>query len=166
MKSYFAKYLPLEGEINSGDFAKTPTGKVHRCLQVFESMPAKMDLEDGKLWQENELKKVKLFLCSRDIQIKDLKPRADIFYDDRGRTHEVTQSWIDSRTIFPKQWLKIIGEISPEAIWVKEGDEFEEEEWRSAMENADGTYVDHEKHTPFQEGYFAEIICPTCKKFH
>lgn len=133
MKQYFAKYLPVEGEIKELDKFNSVSGELPGSQHV------------------------RLFLCSRDIQVKDLKPREDVFYDDKGMTHEVTQSWIDGRTTFPHTWFKVIGEISPEAIWVKEGDEFSKEEVMGPIQMW-VTAVGHKD--------FMQIKCPICKKFH
>jgi hypothetical protein len=77
----------------------------------------------------------------------------DIFYDDRGKTHRVTQSWIDSRTAFNHNWFKVIGEISSEATWVTEGMEFNESEVMEVYSREIGR-VEY------------QIKCPTCGRFH
>lgn len=102
---YFTKYLPVEGEIKEGDYYLnngTPTKRTEGT-------------EDKSYLNQQ---KVKLFLCSRDIQVGDT-------------VHYPLNNYI------PVQWLggnltghefKVIGEISPNAIWVKEGDEFDEDQ--------------------------------------
>lgn len=49
--------------------------------------------------------------------------------------------------------IKVIGEISPDAIWVKEGDEFEEDEVNIIQ-------------LPISKLNHVEIKCPTCGRFH
>lgn len=66
----------------------------------------------------------KLFLCSRDIKMEDT---VSWLVDGKVKSDVLsTQEWID----FAKEsdCFKIIGEISPDATWVKEGDKFDENE--------------------------------------
>lgn len=159
VKPYFAKWLPVEGEAKEGEF----------CL---------IEDDDGvkigylplqkKHQQEGTLKitKVKLFLCSRDIQVGD-KVNEGVIVDSiemgSGENHYPKELIVwhvnkDDNSI--KYWLKlkdcfkVIGEISSDAIWVKEGDEFEEEEI-------------HRRFAPreWPTGTVA-LRCSTCKTFH
>lgn len=58
MKKYFTKYIPADGEIKEGDMVlDTLSGEIV-CWW------------DGNNWDKYD-KKVKLFLCSRDIQVGD-----------------------------------------------------------------------------------------------
>lgn len=98
---YFAKWLPVEGEINS-------------C----EKSCGNVECKDKCGFPQQ---KVKLFLCSRYINIGD-KCRGF----SGGQWFDVIVS--DPHRI--KETYKIIGEISTEATWVKEGDEFEESQIR------------------------------------
>ena len=68
-----------------------------------------------------------LYLCTQDVNVKEIKPLSDVFYDEKFNSHRVTQDWIDSRIYFNHLWYKIIGKISSKCEWVKEGDEFDEE---------------------------------------
>lgn len=106
--SYFAKYLPVEG---GNLIIKNTGGKEEKIIG-------------------------RLFLCSRDIQVGD---KFHVDYTISGYTPEQTCLNVDSDTVYseginddiysPKEkcW-KVIGPISPQAIWVKEGDEFEKGE--------------------------------------
>ena len=71
MKKYFTKYLPVEGEIQQDNFFLTPDGRISQCKDVLESLPQTIVNYNGESWKEDELKRVKLFLCSRDIQVGD-----------------------------------------------------------------------------------------------
>jgi hypothetical protein len=121
MKQYFAKYLPVEGEIKEGDIVIGMDGK-----------------------------KVKLFLCSRNIQV------GDKVLDIRTNTwKEVNNSCgVELYKQKPNDiQFKVIGEISPNAKWVKEGDEFEENDWDYSEEEDDkGEKV-------------IKIGCPCCGDF-
>lgn len=128
MKPYFAKYLPVEGEIEVGDYFVDEYKQIYKCTKK----------DNGGTWGSGYSrsinlklsKKVKLFLCSRDIQVGD----------------EVT-SYISGKKIkanlFPHthpHFVKVIGEISPDATWVKEGQEFSEEEVKINFEFLAGKY--------------------------
>lgn len=109
MKKYFAKYLPVEGEIKEGDWVINPNKPLQRAY--IQSDPIYL----------KEYRKAKLFLCSRDIQVGDL-----VF----ALNEEEAGNVVDLKDLCywqSKKSYKIIGEISPEATWVKEGDEFEGE---------------------------------------
>jgi len=103
MKQYFAKYLPVEGGIKEGDI----------ILDIFSQYSK---AHKSNLQSRNPPKvKYKLFLCSRDIQVGD-KVLDEEFCD-----------WIVQENDLKALHLltKVIGEISPDARWVKEGDEFD-----------------------------------------
>ena len=114
MKAYFAKHLPVEGEIEEGDFYVTaPDYKnIRKC--------------EDKSWGTFEMcKKVKLFLCSRDIQVGDILScvvKGELI----TAPEPITESQL--QYINKDSWYKIIGEISLEATWVKEEDEFDQTE--------------------------------------
>lgn len=83
--------------------------------------------------------KLKLFLCSRDIQVGD---RVETIRDTKGIVALINDkgvfvkiddfdysSYVDKHHHYKKESVyKVIGEISPEATWVTEGMEFEEDE--------------------------------------
>lgn len=124
MKNYFTKYLPVEGEIKAGD--------KHICLDNGLVCDTRADMV---YFVNNENhKKVKLFLCSRDIQVGDIvKTR---YYEGLKDFHcgneGARQAAINNGS------FKIIGEISPDALrYVKEGDEFDEGEWKDEEDKFD-----------------------------
>lgn len=136
MKPYFTKYIPVEEEIEDDNFFLTPDGRISQCKQVLESMPATIMNYNGETWKEDELKKVKLFLCSRDMQVgdrlTDTYGKNEYIYEgfDEKGNYFVTNTTFPygncSKQYFDDCFLKLIGEISPEATWVKEGDEFDD----------------------------------------
>lgn len=107
---YFAKYLPVEGEIKEGDKALKSNGKI-----VYVNKAAAKHLT--KDW-----KKAKLFLCSRDIQVDDEVTD--------GLTKWITRvALTGTPDCTDTGGYKVIGEISRDALsYVKEGDEFDEPE--------------------------------------
>lgn len=64
----------------------------------------------------------KPYLCSRDIQVGDkvvaLSGNNELIHSIVTDTHKLIETY------------KVIGEISPDAKWVKEGDEFDEDQVR------------------------------------
>ncbi len=126
MKTYFAKYLPVEGEIKEGDL----------YISHFHKQPAVMDKIN--IWSF-PLQKVKLFLCSRDIQVGD-KVITPYPTNSENIINENNLQYFKELTIIPLNkvsnegvWLgayKVVGEISPETLsYVKEGQEFDEDDF-------------------------------------
>lgn len=103
MKPYFAKFIPVEGEIKKGDYY-IDNSLAKNTLHFCRENPSE-DLNTS----DHICKKVKLFLCSGDIKPEDFASR-------ESRVHVSFNN--------PEPPFKIIGEISPDARWVKEGDEF------------------------------------------
>jgi len=173
MKKYFVKYLPVEGEINPNDWMIDSYGNIFKC----KSKEGNKILGTAYLtYVEGEPRKVKLFLCSRDIQVGD-KVLDEEFCD-----------WIVEENDLKNLSLltKVIGEISKDAIWVKEGDEFNEdeiEEWywhlkqncfaisvKFAEEISNkppnfcvNTWEDNKEY--FKKGIF-KIKCHNCQTYH
>lgn len=111
---YFAKYLPVKGDKKTGDTVKHKiTGDIGVITKVHDQ---------GK-YQDDEIEKVKLFLCTRDIQIGDKVEKTDSLskYWDLETENDV-------KIAKEREFFKVIGEISERSIWIKEGDVFEEEE--------------------------------------
>ncbi len=114
-------------------------------------------------------------LCSRDIQV------GDEIYNNGGKLEFPVQSERE-KEVFTRNgsFFKVIGEISPNAIWVKEGDEFEESEigyWFSGMSNATplSELSNNDKSQEskklaierFQNKFKPVYLkCPTCNHFH
>ncbi len=130
---YFSKYLPVEGEINEGDKFLDHTDNLIKDAHIpeFYNNPH-VPYFDG-------YKKVKLFLCSRDIQKTD----KEIYVHKPDGSESTKVELIDiisdkENTAVMFKWgeqtpgtliqntFKVIGEISPEATWAKEGNEFNE----------------------------------------
>jgi hypothetical protein len=125
-KLYFTKYLPVEGEIKEGDAYQINGQTFTLSGGHFNNPPNRLilkkypEVKTHGEWINKVAEKVKLFLCSKDIQIGD-KP-----YNKAGKELEHPVSDIDLDILKELEAFKVIGEISPEASWVKEGDEFDE----------------------------------------
>lgn len=160
---YFAKYLPVEGEIKEGDMFSVNGFVGPTILKADKDIPITAGVG---------IKKVKLFLCSRDIQV------GDTVIDQVGRKWENMEECfvITSRgwnELHPKQpCYKVIGEISQEATWVKEGDEFDGYEvwwwWQGhfffKIKEEDESFYTKAKSKGVEERI--KVKCPTCKTFH
>lgn len=146
MKPYFAKYLPVEGEIKQGD---------------------KLDSVNGELPGSLHLR---LFLCSRDIQVGN----RNIFHIPSSTFNVI----IANESVLPEKedpnWIKIIGEISPNAKWVKEGDEFDETQlelslfdgqfWLKGYDLVNKTN-NQWYNPPLYCKAYVQIKCPCCETF-
>lgn len=147
MKKYFAKYLPVEGKIKEGDLCigEDEGGlRIHECKKI-------------SYCEKIGCKKVKLFLCSRDIQV------GDEYYNEQFEfTKYPNKSIADSSTemVGENGSYKVIGEISPDAVWVKEGDKFDEDEVKESY------IITNDKRSSSYNLHWYRIKCPTCKTFH
>jgi hypothetical protein len=130
MKKYFAKYLPVEGNIKDRDYYIDDNNEVWQHKKELCFTPP------GR--------KAILFLCSKEVSLGD-----EIYYKgfssriEKGNFHSIAKSedGDDFIDITPDNrgigilinhedngLCKPIGEISLKATWVKEGDEFDEDE--------------------------------------
>lgn len=120
MKPYFAKLIPVEKDSSSNIWQWNNyinnTGWEYISDSDMDAIIA------HGLRPAPEFRKVKLFLCSRDIQVGD-----EVRLGNMGNTHGIADehNYLKNLGAF-----KVIGEISQEATWVKEGDEFDEEQIR------------------------------------
>ena len=150
-KKYFTKYLPVEGEIKEGD-------RYFRDGSLVIIAARKSDIEYCN--NNPSIEKVKLFLCSRDIQVGDKYLEHTQINPDRYQEFVFT---LDDKLdgFEPENSFKVIGEVSPEAIWVTEGMEFDEEElyYEGGFQ---GTIPDNYT----EIGGKIKFRCPTCKTFH
>ena len=167
-KKYFAKYLPVEGEIKEGDYwigdgISIPKQATRLEEKASEAVQKAFGIKYRKDFLKlKNAKKVNLFLCSRDIK------HGDKYHDYAGApvfTHDEDDPMLD------KDCFKIIGEISPNATWVKEGDEFDEEDiFMTYVDDAGTVWKNTE--VGALTGYTGEFTprcmlkCSTCKTFH
>lgn len=159
-KKYFTKYLPVPGEIEKGDLVMDTDGMVH-------------ETPDSWIGQKDII--AKQVLCSRDIQVGD-KIRCEypstLHFDvECLRTYEKSTNvphWVVRGTDGKEYYydknnsFKVIGEVSPAAIWVKEGMEFEENDIQYWLEMS-GVWFRFNK--PKVNG-LVRFKCPTCNTFH
>jgi hypothetical protein len=174
MKPYFAKYLPVEGEIKPGD--KFLDKQLGICTRDKENPWVEWKGGITNLVIDEDHKKVKLFLCSRDIQVGDRVWNQHSGYgevkeiDEENQYLGVKYEAEDCECEEDFEYIvKVIGEISPEATWVKEGDEFDESQFiRYGLLQMGKNRVrcNDEMDQRYLTGYEVSTQCPTCKKFH
>lgn len=136
MKKYFAKYLPIEGEIKEGIIVIMRAGDrdhVGDRYIVKDIQPdGKCEMHCGMelhyaniddIGKDKDYYQVKLFLCSRDIQVGD-----DIQYPNGVKIQKNTMDKkdIDIMKLLPNGPFKVIGEILTPGII--ENQEFTEKE--------------------------------------
>jgi hypothetical protein len=117
-------------------------------------LPVEGELTDENRKFPNQVYPVKPFLCSRDIQVGDEMNHPFQPYTFRA-TNNNKEVW--------KDCFKVMGEISPDAIWVKEGDEFEEDDIQQVVE-VYGWEGDELVQDRFQE-FFNKSLSKTCSHF-
>jgi hypothetical protein len=121
-KKFFAKYSAVEGEIKEGDLYLQNLVGIGFINEIRTYTGGKLEARD---------KKVKLFLCSRDIEV------GDKYFLENGSSKEYTaemSDWtIDGKIVPTPSWsiwsmpiFKIIGEILTPGI--VENQEFTEKE--------------------------------------
>jgi hypothetical protein len=135
LNRYFAKYLPIEGEVKNNDTVifKDRPYRGHATAQI--QPDGRIGCPDYKILprKREDVQLLGLFLCTNNIQVGD----KNVMYlgsDNNYHPHpapEVTGS--DYRRLTEQQKLEgnqifqVIGLISPDATWVREGDEFGDE---------------------------------------
>lgn len=123
---YFAQFLPVDGKVEIGDYF-IDTGVMSNGTLI-----GKRANKEGVY----DYQKVKLFLCSRDVQIGD----KNIYTGFKGvfeeNDTEIVKEikyqhqleFIRSNAVNGSGVFKVVGQISPYATWVKAWDEFDEED--------------------------------------
>lgn len=119
MKKYYTKYLPVDGEIKIGEICLVTDDDGSTAFLPFKQVY----VDEGGILP----KKVELFLCSRDIQIGD--HAMELLTTGEYDTFQIdTENDIYDDMIADKRQFKVIGKVSKEALWAKDGDEFDDNE--------------------------------------
>lgn len=184
---YFTKYLPVEGEkIEVGEkyinmnmhltkhyekggscYGGYPTCG-NRSVDTRKAHQNNDSAFNGSKYSNRNYVKVKLFLCSRDIQVGD-----EYWYNQHGVWIKREYTWNGGD--FKGNCLKVIGEISPDAVWVTKEMEFEEDDlrfWYKHRKFTDENFVIHSPVVDWKgedkDKYrvIVKVKCPTCKTFH
>lgn len=162
MSQYFAKLLVVGGDdIEDGDYYLFE-GKITKCKK---SIIPELKQFYGEEWDSNWFQKVKLFICTINIQVGDKfrhyhidpkksaelkKPVHDFNNlakeEDTCDKVEDGKVWWSRDSIYVQHRVnyatgiegtfKVIGEVSPDATWVREGDQFTEEDIKDILKTA------------------------------
>ncbi len=160
----FTKNLPVEGEIKGGMKAMY-FGTDH----LFKPIAKIVDVVDdvhGSTLEDSLWKPVRLFLCSRDIQVGDkitLDGIEFVTYEE-GEIDSSWQNHVDNG-------FKVIGEVSPEAVWVTEGMEFDDTQIQDCYESWDSILwvpIKKEWYDSYtrKKRHIVKLKCSQCNTFH
>lgn len=187
-KKYFAKHIELKEDRDAvvGDRVKhvnpiTREESFHIIIaseaegHIGPAMDDVLTTAEGEKLLYGDCIPVRLLVCSRDIRVTTPKHYAmellmDGTYDEFpiDTIHDIYPDMIAGGRQF-----RVIGKVSEDAKWVKEGDEFDEQE----LGIHDDSGSDYPP-TPFdkiqEEDWpdilrgetIVEIMCSTCKTFH
>lgn len=130
---YFAKWIPVEGEIEKGDYFQIEKDSVGMVTSIEGNKFSAVGITGFFATKKsstnhvvNLRQKMVLFLCTRDIKVGE-----DFVHIERGEgvftvadelDLQVMEGWKNMKKVY-----KVIGLISSEAKWIREGDEFDEE---------------------------------------
>jgi hypothetical protein len=173
---YFAKYIGVPDEVQVGLLFKANHNHNAGVVETIEDEGERTRViylceGEQKRWTLKSMGSVvKLFLCSRDIQVNDLVTNIDT-----GKERNITtKAELSLAQMQIGVLVKVIGEISPEDKWVKEGDEFEENDWNYAWKHplndwftlADKHgYVATMSDSRKKKELMVSIKCPCCGTF-
>jgi hypothetical protein len=163
MKQYFAKYLPVEGSVEHGDLYFFNEDECKRLNVSINSVGrANTNAFGQPKYHYHGRQKAKLFLCSKDIQVGDI-----CYFNDDPLAAEV-QATEKSLDFLKRKSFKKVGEISPNAEWVKEGDEFDEDQVAPTCNLArdDQFYLwSALEFCSKEKGFRIKVKCPCCGDF-
>ncbi len=135
-KDYFAKYIPIgpPGNVKEGDkYLCAGSEQVRTCTKTYAEYVETGEREyflDIDLWSM-PVYKAGLFICTKDIRMGD-------------KFYEFTKNqWIDYDIVgwnLPVRGYKVLGEVSKDATWVREGDAFSEDEVEVVYSNRFGFF--------------------------
>lgn len=168
-KKYVAKWLPTEGEIKEGDYYMFFSHGIYSRRQhkwfgrewnlhqkgksapLFERMYKLFDLQD--------VVRVKLFLCSYDIQ-----PGDEYFFMTHDQEYVKTLTYKEGP--ISDHWFKKLNKISKEAVWVMENDEFTQDEVQGYNDFMEYAVYPVEQGLTATASSYIRILNHSCKHFH
>jgi len=151
-KIYFSEYLPVEGDIKRGSNQLIWKEGIFSPVSI-DKMPKSTN---EIAYQREGYRVVKLFLCSRDIQVGDKVCDVNdnsIFADVVGVNGTKIYAKLDGKACILHNTggiMKIIGEISPDATWVTRGMKFDETEIQKCIWSVPDFYTDEKEMIPVQ----------------
>lgn len=172
MKTIIAKYLPVEGKIKVGDKVIWPNGYISEAIEDkngktvlpfdLATMPKGISFEEYK----GKQKHAQLFAVTQDIEIGDevINP---ITFEKHKFLRKNDRNYIknDCKTL---GCYKVLGELTLNAIWVKNGDEIEIEEIYFDKNGLFLPPINNDKKCieDIIDKTICKVKCPTCKTYH
>lgn len=160
MKKYFAKYLPVEGNDDKNCKWQWYNNVKNTGWEDISCSDMDGIIAHG-LNPPPQFRKLKLFLCSKDIKVGDKITN--------GILHQSFSNFQNKEAHIKAGWFKIIGEISPEALsYTKEKMEYNGTQiaW-DATEGTDEIFLLNDDFSPIPKDYKGIIyIKGPCGHFH
>jgi hypothetical protein len=189
---YFASFLRADGEMEPGGFAMGNNMSYAKQIQRFgfydgsdENYKEKNKDVEMIFWKggghtpKMNCKKAILYILTHEIDVGDEYLVEDISGNISSWTcirKEQDKIYYGDIT-YDTQGFKIIGEVSPNATWVRAGDRFNEDQLNFLYKHRSFRDEDFSSTEPYKtsdwkkgekEKYtcIVEIECPTCKRYH
>lgn len=147
--------LPVEGKVMQGKPAIAPNGNVFHKLEEPFFRNAEKD----------ELKPAKLFLCTKDIKI-----------GDKVKERLTTGEWMDwsvdnENDLDLEHQVKVVGEISPRAIWLRDGNLIPKDHIRLFHKAKIGEpervlWKMQDLDERLRKEFYIAILCTNCLQYH
>lgn len=134
MESFFAAYIPVSGEIQDGDTIRYD-GEYYKVVKGPSSGPGEIEMDLVKYLHSN-VQKVALLLCSYDIKEGDMVSSLltdRTYFTKASKEHVSSNKNVDNNN----RYFKVVGEVSPKASWVKDGDKIDVNE----LDSFDGKII-------------------------
>ena len=108
----------------------------------------------------------KLYVCTKNIKLYDevynpITHEFETLIKDASTLGRFANGNTDPFEVEQCGSFKVIGEVSPEAIWLNENDELQHEDLL-----AQGHGVNWSVENPDCGGFKFKVKCPSCKNFH
>jgi len=167
-----AKYLPVEDNLKQGDICEINSSERKGLFKVVDIINTKKQIlatilplvkverAETSKFRIQQLIKVKLFAVTQDIEVENRFVKYSLDFTKGLDTESFNE-------LKEQGYYKILGEISSDATWVKEGDEIE-----YIYETTDGwipTYSDPDNIglAPSAEPTgIIKVKCPTCNTYY
>ena len=111
----------------------------------------------GTTFHHNNLAGLRLFAVTQDIKVGD-----ETIYSDMQNVRVKINNQEQLDNFRKGELIKILGELSPQATFVKDGDEIEVQEFHKEVSKEESEFE--------REGYYfithLKVECPTCNTHH
>jgi len=159
-----AKYLPVDGPIKSTDSVCVYNGNIFPVISIQAKDKREIQIHDnGNKYdyiEESLCERAKLFVVTQDIEPKDeVWNSLDKQFNIVEREAE-DGFWLVQvpAPIHKKELFKVLGEISPHAIWARNGEE---------IEGRLGSLIELGwANKPYTEKEYFLVKCSQCNTYH